>query len=372
LSLAEFTFGIFKQQTMNQLQPATKQYSLFDDGGLYIDASRLFFAYFHQIPNIKILRQIDAARLRKWVEKEEVQKILCKHCRQEYNRETRSMKHTEAYYILGNHLLLHIEAGELSILHTNEQDEIAEEFLMRCRKFTKRDRINQDIGVVVNGHRGLRTVSLNMKKPAINFSMHYNSELQKEHINILNALKQNSKSGLHLFYGLPGTGKSTYIRYLIRNTKKKAIFIPPRLAGNFDSPELTELLINNEKSIFIIEDAEELIITRESGRNSSISMLLNLTDGILGESLGIQVIATFNTDLHNIDKALLRKGRLLSLFEFKPLQLEKARELATGLGHDQEKVKQDMTLAELYNLSTGEQTTVLQPKRTPIGFNRTV
>jgi hypothetical protein len=48
---------------------------------------------------------------------------------------------------------------------------------------------------------------------------------------------------------------------------------------------------------------------------------------LLGESLGIQIIATFNTHISNIDKALLRKGRLIGLYEFKPLSMDKSKVL---------------------------------------------
>ncbi len=78
-------------------------------------------------------------------------------------------------------------------------------------------------------------------------------------------------------------------------------------------------------------------------------MLLNLTDGLLGETLGIQVIATFNTDLQNIDKALLRKGRLTALYEFKPLSIEKSKMLLQESGIKDYFVTQPMTLADIYN-----------------------
>ena len=95
---------------------------------------------------------------------------------------------------------------------------------------------------------------------------------------------------------------------------------------------MTRYLISNSNSILVIEDAEELIVSRDQKRNSNLAMILNMTDGILGESLGIQIIATFNTDLKNIDPALKRKGRLKSSYEFKPLESEKANQLLKNEG----------------------------------------
>ncbi|MGL6269621.1 MAG: AAA family ATPase, partial [Chitinophagaceae bacterium] len=163
-----------------------------------------------------------------------------------------------------------------------------------------------------------------MKKPRLVLKNHYNDDLLLHHPNILKALRSIDTCGLFLFHGEPGTGKSTYIRYLIHQLKKKVILITSQVAQNLDSPGMTMLLMENRNAVFVIEDAEELLVSRNIQTQSGISMLLNLSDGILGESLGIQIIATFNTPLHNIDPALLRKGRLKMRYEFKPLSMEKS------------------------------------------------
>lgn len=141
----------------------------------------------------------------------------------------------------------------------------------------------------------------------------------------------------------------TYIRHLIYSVKKNVIFISPKLAANIDSPDFTEFLIKNPNSIFVIEDAENLIVSRDSENNSAISMILNLTDGLLGEGLVIQFICTFNTHLSRIDKALLRKGRLKALYEFGALSVDKSNYLLESLNLNYETNK-PMTLAEIYNL----------------------
>ena len=73
-------------------------------------------------------------------------------------------------------------------------------------------------------------------------------------------------------------------------------------------------------------------------------VLLNITDGVIADVLGIKLICTFNTSLNKIDKALLRKGRLSLKYEFKKLAKEKVSKI---LGYD---VDKDMSLAEIYNI----------------------
>ena len=110
-------------------------------------------------------------------------------------------------------------------------------------------------------------------------------------------LNKKDTNGFYLFHGQSGTGKSTYIKYLIHQLKKKVIFISPKMAGELDNLSMTPFLLENRNSVLVIEYTEELITSRDEVQNSNLTMLLNLTDGLLGESLGIQIIATFNTDV---------------------------------------------------------------------------
>lgn len=120
------------------------------------------------------------------------------------------------------------------------------------------------------------------------------------------------------------------------------------MAFELDNLSMTPFLLDNRNSVLVIEDAEELITSRDEVRNSSLSMLLNLADGLLGKSLEIQIIATFNTDVKNIDKALLRKGRLSVIYEFKPLALDRTNDLLNKLGHSIE-VSQPLSVADIFN-----------------------
>ena len=70
-------------------------------------------------------------------------------------------------------------------------------------------------------------------------------------------------------------------------------------------------------SVLIIEDAEKVVRNRNgNGNETAVSNLLNLSDGILGDCLKTQIVATFNTERQLIDKALLRKGRLIAEYKF--------------------------------------------------------
>jgi hypothetical protein len=104
------------------------------------------------------------------------------------------------------------------------------------------------------------------------------------------------------------------------------------MAGAITNPDLISILIANPNSIFVIEDAENIIVDREKEGHSPVSALLNISDGLLSDCLNIQIICSFNTDITKVDSALMRKGRLIAKYEFRELELEKANSLSVKLG----------------------------------------
>jgi ATP-dependent 26S proteasome regulatory subunit len=80
-----------------------------------------------------------------------------------------------------------------------------------------------------------------------------------------------------------------------------------------------------------------------------VSNILNLTDGILGDCLNIQIIATFNMKREKIDQALLRKGRLIAEHKFDKLSINEVNKLLEYIGKEG-KVTEPMTLADIYNI----------------------
>jgi ATP-dependent 26S proteasome regulatory subunit len=151
-----------------------------------------------------------------------------------------------------------------------------------------------------------------------------------------------------LLHGLPGTGKTTYLRYLIGKIKKRVLFVSPSVAGDIMNPDFIQLLVGNPNSVLIIEDAENVITDRKLSNNASVSNLLNISDGLLADFLNVQLICTFNSSLTMIDSALLRKGRLIAKHEFGKLSIEKAQRLSNHFGFDTV-IDKPKTIAEIAN-----------------------
>ena len=287
-----------------------KDYSLLG-GYVYNEAIQVYLSYFEKIPSCIEFRDLDFQRLIEEFQIKLKDEILTHHYEMENAKDIG--KHI---LILKGEILVEMDSNELNLFFDQSSA-----LTSKIEKFIigyKRNKPELAQINLITMHQGdFQNRKIDFKKPEIELDQLYNDDFQSFHKKMLAILNEESTSGLHLLYGIPGTGKSTYIRYLCGILKKKVIFLPGQLAQNLDNVYMTRYLISNSNSILVIEDAEELIVSRDHKRNSNMAMILNMTDGILGESLGIQIIATFNTDLHNIDPALKRKGRLKSSYEFK-------------------------------------------------------
>ena len=340
---------------------------LYANGNGYINHYRYYSNMFDDVPNRLMIDGIDIAKYSHFLLEEFKDVISIENFSKTYHFKDKKLVFDDHYVVLKNNLVINLYEEAVYLLFSNDLTLYATNFLEKIKPFKLKVRNEKttNISLIIKGSYGLETKDIKIKKPKLDIDLHYNDDFKEVNLNIVNSIKKAKTQGLYLFHGMAGTGKSTYIKHLIQLQTKTVIFMPPNMAGNLDSMELTEFLIDNPNCILVIEDAEDLIVSRDEHFNSRLSFLLNITDGILSDSLGIQIIATFNTELKNIDKALLRKGRLTSIYEFKELETKKTNELLASLNHNFVSDK-PMTLADIFNY---EAETNYKPKeKKSVGF----
>jgi hypothetical protein len=220
----------------------------------------------------------------------------------------------------------------------------------KFNKFEKKKK-KSNIKLVKSEMGHLDTQDYDLKIQSMDLESNYGKDFLKVHKTIVSRLNEENGKGIILLHGEPGTGKTSYIKYLTSLIKNKDIlFIPPSMAEVLSEPSIIPFLMECKNSILIIEDAERVIGDRETnGSPAGVSNILNLTDGILGDCLSIQIVATFNMKREKIDRALLRKGRLIAEYKFDKLSIEDTQKLLKKLNKDIN-VTEGMCLADIYNI----------------------
>lgn len=218
-----------------------------------------------------------------------------------------------------------IEISSRPMLYVKDvlPDDFFSYYVMRIEKPT----IKFLTGMTSNG---IETISKEIKYVELNSILdNYNEDLPYKEL--LEFLKSED-NGLCVLRGLPGTGKSYFLRAIINEMRDKSFMAVD--TNDFATVCGNKQYFNTfENKILIIEDCEELLRDRNGTSFSGlVSNLLNMSDGLMGDSVNLKIICTFNTDLKNIDKALLRKGRIKLFYEFKELTKDRADALRKKLG----------------------------------------
>jgi hypothetical protein len=180
--------------------------------------------------------------------------------------------------------------------------------------------------------------------------------------------------GLTVVTGAPGTGKTTLLRSLAHWLADTHLFyfMPAARFVRVESGAIVSFWSEENRGsplrkILILEDAESVLQLRGEHNREKVASLLNLTDGMLGDALGLHVVCTLNCDLADLDPALLRPGRLVAHRDFGPLPLAEARRLAVHLKRPLPDAP--ATLAEIAN--PGSKVAPAAPRR-QLGFHATL
>lgn len=204
--------------------------------------------------------------------------------------------------------------------------------------------INWAVGY--DGQRKIMYNELRVKESNNIKDCFYPSITEKYNVTVDNFIDEYLKSdeSVLLLTGRKGSGKTELIRQIISKSEKNAqITFNKEIIR--DNGFYYDFFSSDYYDILIIEDADDILMKRESG-NDIMDLFLNLSDGIISNKEKKFIFTSNLPNLNSIDEALLRNGRCFATIEFKTLTEKQAKDIANEL--DIEYTKDIQCLADAF------------------------
>jgi len=315
--------------------------------GWYLQTPQVFLFYFNKLAQRVYVKGVDIAKAATAVRESFAEMIMDEFGYSTLTASGKSDEENETFFVLKNEVVISLSCSSCEIAFAKSESETKDKIIACLAKFKeKQKREPTEMNLVVAGKKGLELKPIEVKRTRMNLDLFYEDDFKAVDEVIRKRLRKSNDKGIVLLHGLPGSGKTSYLRHLVCRVKKKILFLSSSVAGNLMGPDFTELLISNPNSVIIVEDAENILLDRKLNPQCSVSDLLNISDGLVSDFLNIQMICTFNSALTLVDEALTRKGRLIARYEFGKLSVAKAQKLSEHFGF-KTKIIQPMTIAEI-------------------------
>jgi hypothetical protein len=253
----------------------------------------------------------------------------------------------------------HIDGGRLSVYHYDAESARSKAFAFRKAYAVPRSGNAGRYYLLTSSDDGIDTehVALLGETNLSSEDLHlfYGDDFEDWMAEFL-GLVSSKTSGLSIFEGPPGTGKTSFLRHLMGRLKEshRFYFIPPAATSVLSNPQFIPFWARQRAAfperqfVCVLEDADGVLMIRDSDNRREVGAILNITDGLMADFLRLQVICSINCRSTDIDPALVRPGRLMAHRVFQRLGPAQAQALARAKGLELA-FQTDYSLAEIFN-----------------------
>lgn len=222
-------------------------------GRFYLDAKTLYLYYFNQLPCLSQVSGVDIEKAFAAFKEKFGDRIVRVHQYQWYKDKKKRYQFDMTLVVLDNECLIEFDNGYCEIWHNGKQQEFIDSVTSVVFGFRRRiKREPLEINLVIASGGGFELKPMEIKRTKLDLGLFYNEDFSEVDTTIRKRLGKKKDKGIILLHGLPGTGKTTYLRYLISRIRKRVLFLSPSFAGNLMNPDFIELLIDNPETVLVI------------------------------------------------------------------------------------------------------------------------
>ena len=164
----------------------------------------------------------------------------------------------------------------------------------------------------------------------------------------------NSKAPVMILQGEPGTGKTTFVKYLLQTMQSKV----QEKRANFNAmysfdenifylSDFYKRLIFDEYDVLVLEDINQVLHKNQDAEINPINKFLSVTDGLISKYKKI-IITTNIESKYQLNPALLRPGRCFDVLEFRKLRGVEIDNLCDSCAKDLQLQTESINLSEFY------------------------
>ncbi len=226
---------------------------------------------------------------------------------------------------------------EITFFYISEDDmKIINEILIKLNNSIieiEEDVNNYKLNTVYISQNGIEIEAIDKIELDDNIDLFYNEKTLKSVNKLIKTLKKSDK-GLSVLYGERGTGKTSLINYISEKLDRIVIYIPNNMIDlTLNTPEFRTFLKKHHKPIIVLDDCEMIFNDLFSKSNIYVNNILQMLDGLLSDSIQLNIITIFNVEEESeIDHILLEANSFIDIIEVEYLDMDDANDLSKHLG----------------------------------------